>query len=133
MKTDPFRQGVQIHLGRTYSKLCPIAAIHIYGKKGTSDGHSFRFEDGRHLTRDRFVIAVHTALVILGINPSHYAGHSFRIGAATTVANSGLQDSLIKTLGQWESSAYALYIRTPKKTLCPVSRSLTETVHAQKT
>ena len=127
-KTDPFRQGVRIHLGRTYSELCPVTAILTYMvRRGTSDGPFFRFEDGRHLTRDRFVTAVRTALAASGINPSHYAGHSFRIGAATTAANCGLQDSLIKTLGRWESSAYTLYIRTPKETLCSVSRSLAGT------
>lgn len=32
-KTDPFRQGVQIHLGRMYIELCPVVAIltYVYG------------------------------------------------------------------------------------------------------
>ena len=29
-KMDPFRQGVQIHLGRTHSELCPVTAILTY-------------------------------------------------------------------------------------------------------
>ena len=50
LKTDPFRQSVQIHLGRTYSELCPVMAILTYMVRwGTSDGPFFRFEDGRHL------------------------------------------------------------------------------------
>ena len=114
--------------GRTYSKLCPVMAILTYMvRKGNSDGPFFRFEDGRHLTRVRFVITVHRALITSSINPSHCARYSFRLGAATTAANCGLQDSLIKTLGRWESSAYTLYIRTPKETLCSVSRSLAGT------
>jgi len=43
-----------------------------------------------------------------------YAGHSFRIGAATTAAVMGLEDSAIQTLGRWESSlvsSYKRYIR----------------------
>ena len=32
----------------------------------------------------------------VGIDYSKYAGHSFRIRAATTVAAQGIQDSLIK-------------------------------------
>ena len=108
-KTVPFRLGVQIHLGRTYSELCPVAAILSYiVKRGTSDGPFFRFEDSRYLTRGRFVTAIRSALVAVGVNLSHYAGHSFRIGAATTAASCSLQDSLIKTLGRWESSVYAL-------------------------
>ena len=96
-ETDSFRQGIQIHLGRTYSKLCPVAVILTYTVKGgTNDGPFFRFEDGRHVKRDRFVTTVNTALVTLGINPSHYAGHSFRI---TKAANCGLLNYLIKILG----------------------------------
>ena len=69
-------------------------------KRGTSDGPFFRFEVGRHLSRDRFVTAVHTALVASDANLLRYVGHSFRIGAATTAANCSLHDSLIKILGQ---------------------------------
>ena len=68
--------------------------------------------------------AVRSALEASGINPSNYAGHSFRIGAATMAASCGLQDSLIKTLGWWESATYTLYVRMPRETLCAVSRSL---------
>ena len=93
----------------------------MYGKRGENDGPFFRFEDGRHVKRDRFVTTVNTALVTLGINPLHYAGHSFRI---TTAANYGLLDYPIKTLGQWESLAYTLYICTPKEILCAVYRLL---------
>ena len=50
--------------------------------------------------------AVRAVLAEAGLVDKDYAGHSFRIGVATTVASQGLQDSLIKTLGRWESSAY---------------------------
>ena len=127
-KTDPFRRGVQLYLGRTSNELCPVAAILTYMvNRGAGDGPFFRFADGRFLTRDRFVTAVRSGLMAAGVNPSLYAGHSFRVGAATTTANCGLQDSLIKTLSRWESSAYTLYIRTPREKLCSVSRSLAET------
>ena len=93
----------------------------MYGKRGKMMVLFFKFEEGRHVERDRCVTTVNTALVMLGINPSHYAGHSFRI---TTAANCGLLDHLIKTLGRWESLAYTLYICTPKEILCAVYRLL---------
>ena len=99
-KTDPFRQGTSVYLGRTHNELCPVAAILGYMvRRGSSEGPFFTFEDGRRLTRERFVVEVRRTLTELGYNCALYAGHSFRIGAATTAAQRGMQDSLIKTLG----------------------------------
>ncbi len=81
---------------------------------------------GVSLTREQFVSAVKAALTEADVDSSRYTGHSFRIGAATTAALRGLPDSLIKTLGRWESSAYTVYIRTPRETLCSVASSLVD-------
>lgn len=124
-KTDPFRVGVAVYLGRTNCALCPVAATLRYMvSRGGSPGIFFRFEDGKPLTRDRLVARVRTAIASVVADSTNYAGHSFRIGAATTAALQGIPDSLIKTLGRWQSSAYQLYIRTPSDTLCAVSRAL---------
>ena len=61
------------------------------------------------------------ALQNAGISPAGYSGHSFRIGAATTAAQAGLEDSVVKTLGRWESAAYQQYIQTPRETLAAFS------------
>ena len=124
-KTDPFRKGVTVHIGATKSQLCPVAAVLAYMvQRGSQAGPFFLFEDGRRLTRDRLVAEVRRALERAGVDPSHYSGHSFRIGAATTAAACGLQDSLIKTLGRWESAAYTVYIRTPPSQLRSVAAKL---------
>ena len=67
-----------------------------------------------------------SALQSRGIAASAYTGHSFRIGAAITAAARGIPDSLIKTLGWWESAAYMVYIRTPQSTLCAVAKQLVD-------
>ena len=99
-KTDPFRQGIHIFTARTYKKLCPIKAMVPYlACKGQSPRMLFTFQDGRLLTRGRFVDKVQEALDTVGINSKHYAGHSFRAGAATTAAQRGVPEATIKAFG----------------------------------
>lgn len=106
-KMDPFRQGVTIYLGRIKEVVCPVAALLNYiVKRSASRGPLFIFEDGRSLSCDRFVSAMREALKAAGIDATKYAGHSFRIGVATTAARNGILDSLIKTMGCWESLGY---------------------------
>lgn len=62
-------------------------------------------------------------MVSLRLHQIH-VGYSLCISAATTVAQCGITDSLIKTLGQWQSSAYTVHIWTPRETLCAVAWSL---------
>ena len=100
-KTDPFRHGVDLFLGRTRTDLCPVAAILSYlVAKGAGPGPFFRFTDGRPLTRSRFVDRVREALADAGVDAGSYCRHSFRIGAATTAAARGIEDSIIKTFGE---------------------------------
>ena len=66
------------------------------------------------------------ALGSTGMDVSGYSGHSFRIGAATTAAAVGIEDSMIKTLGRWESTAYLLYVRVSRDRLASVSRRLAD-------
>ena len=124
-KTDPFRKGVAIYLGRTQGDLCPVSAILAYiACRPLVEGPLFIFKDGSYLTRDKFVSAVKQGLVASGIDCRGYSGHSFRIGAATTAALQGVEDSVIKMLGRWESAAYQRYLRTPRDSLASVSARL---------
>ena len=91
-KTDPFRLGVSLFLGRTNNTLCPVAAVLAFMVlRGQEDGAFFCFSDGCLLTRARFVSAVRVALEEGGVDARNYSGHSFRIGAATTAAQRGFQ------------------------------------------
>ena len=88
------------------------------------------YDPGEHLNfadisiDKRFVSGVREALRKAGINQKQYAGHSFRIGAATTASQRGISESTIKMLGRWESSAYQLYVRTPRENLASISAVL---------
>ena len=124
-KTDPFRHGVDVFLGCTRADLCPVSALLAYiAVRPAVRGPLFVFGDGSFLSRDKLVTSVRTALQQAGMSAQSYTGHSFRIGAATTAAQVGLEDSVIKMLGRWESIAYQLYVRTPRESLAAVSARL---------
>ena len=124
-KTDPFRQGVSIYLGKTQGDLCPVSAILAYiAIRPPVVGPLFVYRDGSFLTRDKLVSALKQALRTAGMDTKGYSGHSFRIGAATTAALKGVEDSVIKMLGRWESSAYQRYLRTPREALAAISSKL---------
>ena len=110
-KTDPFRKRVQVVIGSTGDDLCLVAAVTAYlVTRGDIPGSLFYFSDGRPLTRSVFLSRVKAALQLPGLPARRYAGHRFWAGAATMAAAAGIEDSLIKTMGRWESSAYLLYI-----------------------
>ena len=122
-KTDQFRKGVDIFVGRTNNVLCPVTALMSYvARRGCAQGPFFRFEDHRLLTKSRFIAKVREALSSAGIDAKPYSGHSFRIGAATMAGRKGLSSEKIQILGRWESSAYLLYIRLSREELSSVSK-----------
>ena len=124
-KTDPFGVGCRIYLGRTHTTPCPVSAVLTYISIRTAPpGPLFLFQDGTPLTRAALVTHLRAALSQAGVDSSPYSGHSFRIGAATTAARAGYQDSFIQTLGRWKSAAFITYIRTSPSELAAVSTSL---------
>lgn len=123
-KTDPFRQGVFIYLGRGSASICPIVAVMAYLRlRGPGPGPLFMYKDGCLLSRTLLSSFLQTTLQSAGI-PGKFSGHSFRIGAATTAAQKGVPDHLIKTMGRWSSDAYQLYVRTPVDTILTVAGRL---------
>ncbi|CAG2204821.1 unnamed protein product [Mytilus edulis] len=122
-KTDPFRSGVNIYLFKNNTSVCPVKSLIRYLDVRRSrfsiacnSSPLFVMENGEALTRTFFINHVRSILEIIGLNPSNYNGHSFRIGAATSVA-SKIEDHLIKILGRWSSECYTRYIHTPKSTI----------------
>ena len=77
-KTDPFRTGVKVIVGRTKEELCPVAAMLAYMvRRGQGEGPLFHFKDGRPLTRQRLVTKMREILKRVGIDSQKYSGHSF--------------------------------------------------------
>lgn len=87
-KTDPFRKGVTLTIGESGSNICAVKALkHYLLFCKPADGPLFRFQDGRSLSRKYFTSEVRELLTNGGYNARDYAGHSFRMGAATTAAS----------------------------------------------
>lgn len=125
LKCDQFGLGSDIILGRTGNLLCPVAAILSYiVARGAHLGLFFMDANGRTITKTWFIVQIRSILVDLGLPQHQYAGHSFRIGAATSTALAGIDDSTIQTLGRWHSAAFLQYIRIPQEQLATVSNTL---------
>ena len=133
-KTDPFRSGHTITIGKTGLPLCPISAMQKYLQaRDTSSGPLFIYSSGTPLTKTALVSETRALLSRSGFNASHYAGHSYRIGAATTAASAGLPAWLIKTMGRWSSDCYERYVRVPHSVLSDVSKTLAKNKTKKKT
>jgi len=121
-KCDQFGKGVDIIIGRTGCSICPVTAIVNYlAIRGTRAGPLFQRPQAQSVTKAWFVEQLRDILSALGLPPHVYAGHSFRIGAATTAALAGVEDSTIQTLGRWQSGAFLQYIRMPRGQLAQLS------------
>ena len=125
-KTDHFRSGAQVFLGRTGDKkLCPVAAVLAYlAVRQGGDGPLFYYTNGTYLTKDNFIKPVREALNTLGYVSEKFASHSFRIGAASTAAKAGIDEATIKAMGRWRSDAYQTYVRGPLERMCSISKTL---------
>ena len=96
-KTDPFRMGHNLLIEQTNQSICPVNAMkHYLTRRGTTPGPLFIFTSGRPLTKDALTAETRQLLFHLGCQASDYAGHSYRIGAATVAASAGLPHGWLK-------------------------------------
>ena len=100
-KTDQFREGTRVFIGKTGDDLCPVSALLAYlSKRGDDPGPLFRWQNRTALSKPKFVDEVQSALTVSTLPAKDFAGHSSRIRAATTAATADLDDSTIQTLGR---------------------------------
>ena len=94
--------------------MCPLSAMLTYLESRTpfpTTGPLFTFQSGPFLTRGRLTNETRLLLSKGGLNSGEFAGHSFRIGAATTAASANLPPWLIKVFGRWSSDCFERYIK----------------------
>ena len=134
-KCDQFGARADIILGRSGLPLCPVVAILKFIEiRGSSAGPFFRGSDAQPVPKAWFVEQLRGILAAVGLPQLQYVSHSFRIGANTTAALAGMENSTIQTLGHWHCAAYLQYIRMPSERLANLSSVLARsTSHTTRT
>lgn len=89
-----------------------VQALAGYEKiRGTTPGPYLIDQCGNPITRNRFASVLTLTLKYCGYDPKSFNTHSFRIGAASHAAQSGMSDAQIQHMGRWKSQAFLQYIR----------------------
>ena len=133
-KTIQFRQRtLRIPLPRIPNHpLCPVQAIFRAFQltpNAPSDGPAFiipcqdRFQP---LTPTRFVDKIQDIIKVLGLDPSKFAGHSFRRGGATWAYSVGVPMDIIRIIGDWKSMAYTAYVQCSEPLMLKAITSMVE-------
>ena len=103
----------QIH----QSELLQLSWRTYMAVRGASAGPFFIYKNGHPLTKSKFNYKIKKALQEIGLPYERFFCHSFRIGAATTAAKAGTDDSVIQMMSRWRNSAFLLYVHTPREQL----------------
>ena len=87
-KTDPFGKGHAVTLHATNTLTFPVQAMTHNLKLRSYHAQTplFLLVDGTALSRFKFATSLRCLLTKVGLQAELYAGHSFRIGAATNAA-----------------------------------------------
>lgn len=113
-KTNQQGVPVIVPIAATGTSVCPVASMNDYLRvrpKNVNCKYLFCHLDGSPLSRYQFG-AVLTKVIRTTRYPSAgFKTHSFRIGAATWLAQQGVSYNSIKKMGRWSSDAFLRYIR----------------------
>ena len=127
LKTDPFRQGIEVLIAASGDEACPVAAM---AELQQADRHRgpleplFTADQFRKtpFTREYVVSQLCSLAVAADLGAGSWNGHSFRRSTATWAAEVGLPEPQIQVLGRWSSSAYKAYIETSREDRVALSR-----------
>ena len=102
-KTDRIRKGFNLLRAVSFtlgSTICAVRAVLDYfHRQRNRAGPVSIHQDGRGFTRPTLSKRLQATAICAGL-AGKFSGHIFRIGAATTAAQNGIPDHLIKTLGR---------------------------------
>ena len=120
-KSDRVGKNEVVEVFGTDNFFCPIKAYKKYTKYVARISFSaqkpvFRTQDGKSYTGKLFNEDLRNLLssVIDYSKVGKITSHSLRIGIATMLGQLGYSDNEIMAIGRWSSSAFELYIRSPR-------------------
>lgn len=126
-KTDPFREGVDVVLHKNGSRTCPWTLLRLLWDSSTDDSANaplFQHADASPLQYRELNNAIKALARLVGLDPGMFAGHSMRIGGATSLAMLGYSEHIIKALGRWTSLSYQAYARMTGGMRAAISKAL---------
>ena len=108
------------------SSMCPTRAIYnaIRLVPAGPNQPLFSLPEGKCLSPDTFIKLTREFLSDIVDNTKDYAGHSFRRGGASYLFQLGATVSLIRSLGDWQSDAYALYTLPSQVTISSATHQM---------
>ena len=102
----------RVHLCAAPGQYCPLKALNGYlALRGTRPGPVFVSPTGATIKATQVTAILDSALLGLGLSPSSFGSHSFRIGRCTHLASRGASDAQLRMMGRWHSNAFLKYIR----------------------
>lgn len=110
-KTDQYGRGTWLSISSIQHDCCPVRLLRSFVAVRPHSDSFLSHRDGSPVTRYQFGAVFKKCLLAVGLPPSDFGTHSFRIGAATVADASGLPDDVVKRLGRWKSDCFRRYIR----------------------
>ncbi len=122
-KTDPYGKGSTVRIAQPAA----VKDLHLYLSMRTDLHPSnplFALSSGAPLSLRKVMATLRLLLARAGIDAGGWRGFSFRRGGATSLAEAGVPDRLIKELGRWRSWIYSIYIETNEHQLLQAAAAM---------
>ena len=130
-KNDTAGEGYRFHYVRQQSSpnvafdLVAIMFQWAVDAKLKSSDPFLSYRQQWKLSYTLFQEAIKSIAVKMGLDPTRYSTHGFRIGGASLLAAAGLPDYVIQSIGRWKSLAFLSYIRAASSLFSSALSALT--------
>ena len=111
----------------TKDHLCPVKALGKWEKLARTQERSpvFLQQDGRLMTGQKLNVILDKLLrPNLNYKGGKITTHSFRAGVASMMAEEGLSDEEIKSMGRWHSRAFEAYVKKPRTKRATLAKAM---------